>query len=98
MPLQLLAIGDSAFQAPSQPLDGEAVDPLVMRAFVLALAHRRTASDGKPGYLVQVIDYAGGKQSHVSRGVWSSECFNLRDALDSAILLLGYFEELRKGS
>ena len=39
LPVCLVAVGDSAYQAPAS--GSEAVDPLVMRGFVLALAHLR---------------------------------------------------------
>ena len=63
----------------------------------MALAHRELFVDGSVHYCTQMIDYVSGKQSHVSRGVWSSELFNQCDMLDAAILLLGYFQELRFG-
>ena len=92
-PVKLIAIGDSAYQAPSEQ---EAGDPLVMRGYVLALAHE-TERDGRLQYQLQLLDYLAGKQHHICRGVWSAELHNQCDMLDAALLQLGFLQEIRLG-
>ena len=90
LPVQVLAVGDSAFQAPAS--ESQAVDPLVMRGYVIGIGHY---SDN--GYNMQILAYAGGKQNHVCRGVWSAEVHNQCDMLDMATTLLGFLEEVKTG-
>ena len=47
-PRVLLAIGDSAFQAPTDAEIVEGRDPLVMRGYILAWAHRADIRDANP--------------------------------------------------
>ena len=49
----MVAVGDSAYQAPAS--DSEAVDPLVMRGFVLALAHLHTNGTSEEGRKTQSL-------------------------------------------
>ena len=37
LPIEVLAVGDSAFQAPSS--EAQAVDPLVMRGYAIGIGH-----------------------------------------------------------
>jgi len=91
LPVELIAIGDSAYQAPDED---SAKDPLVMRGFAIALAHWNAT---EKVYSVQLIEYLGGKQSHVCRGVWGAELHNQCDMVDTAAILNGMFHELRYG-
>jgi len=89
--VELIEIGDSAYQAS----DGDSArDSLVMRGFAMACA-RRSATDKV--YSVQLIEYLGGNQNHVCRGVWSAELPNQCDRMDTAAMLNGMFHELRFG-
>ena len=91
LPVRLLCIGDSAFQSQE---DG---DPLVMRGMVFALAHRKSDIGDRRRYQTQLLEWTAGRQKHVARGVWSAELFNQCDLIDFATVLLGFFEELRRG-
>ena len=62
MPASLIAVGDSAYQAPSSAEN--AVDPLVMRGYIIALAHYKQESSS---YALQLFTFDGGKQNHVGK-------------------------------
>ena len=94
MPVIMLAVGDSAFQAPTD--EEAATDPLVMRGYGICLAHE-TITNGLHSYQLQVMEYCSGKQSRVTRGVWSAELYNQSDMVDMAAILLGFMEEVRRG-
>ena len=79
-------MGDNAFQAPSSEV--QAVDPLVMRGYAIGIGH---CTNGE--YNLQILAYAGGKQNHVCRGVWSAEVHNQCDMLDMATTLLGFLKK-----
>ena len=42
--------------------------------------------------------FYGGRQSHVCRGVWSAELHNQCDMVDVAVILRGFFHEVRDGA
>eukprot|EP00959_Pyramimonas_sp_CCMP1952_P283070 5916800-Pyramimonas_sp.AAC.1 len=92
MPVSLIAVGDSVYQAPSD--ESKATDPLVMRGYVLGLAHY---DEKNSKYDLQVLAFLGGKQNHVCRGVWSAEIHNQCDMLDMMVIILSFFEEVRQG-
>ena len=52
---------------------------------------------GKRKYLLQVIDYVAGKQSHVCRGVWSSELHNQCDMIEMSAIVSGFTLETIRG-
>ena len=91
LPVALIAIGDSAYQAPTGCGTESTADPLVMRGYTLALAHYH---EGQRAFQLQVLEYSGGKQNHVCRGVWSAELHNQCDMADVGIIILGFLEEL----
>ena len=98
VPIHVVAVGDSAFQAPSA--EAQAVDPLVMRGYVIGIAHYEsdgTVANTSGTYNIQILAYAGGKQNHVCRGVCAAEVHNQCDMLDMATTLLGFLEEVRTG-
>ena len=98
LPVRLIAVGGSAYQAPSD-LSGRCTvgvtDPLVMRGYLIALAHYE--EDTKT-YQLQILEYVAGKQNHVCRGVWSAELFNQCDMVSMSKILLGFLEEVKRGS
>ena len=102
LPVGLVAVGDSAYQAPRTEDGG---DPLVMRGYMIALAHRSTASgeasrsapSGKMQFELQMLDYASGRPHHVCRGVWSAELHNICDMLDASLIQLAFLEEVQHG-
>ena len=100
LPVVLLTIADSAYRGPDAEeatSERTVLDPTVMRGYIIALAHVSKTSAGLKQYTIQLLDYIAGKQSHVSRGVWSAELFNQCDALAKATVLLGFLEEVRCG-
>ena len=97
LPVTLLVIADSAYRGPDAEeacSERTVSDPTVMRGYIIALAHVSRKSAGLKQYHIQLLDYTAGKQSHVSRGVWSAELFNQCDALANATVLLGFLEEV----
>ena len=100
LPVVLVTIADSAFRGPDDKescSERSRLDPTVMRGYVIGLAHCSSPSIAGRKYQIQLLDYVAGKQSHVTRGVWSSELFNQCDALGKATVLLGFLEEVRLG-
>ena len=96
LPVALIAIGDSAYQAPAGPSGTQSTaDPLVMRGYIVALAHY---DEKQHAFQLQVLEYVGGKQNHVCRGVWSAELHNQCDMADMGVILLSFLEELRRGA
>ena len=93
LPVRLVAIGDSAFKAPQA--DDDTSDALVMRGYAIVLGHFNAATNT---WQIQVLEFCGGKQSHVCRGVWSAELHNQCDMIDVAIILRGFFHEVRNGT
>ena len=119
-PRVLLAVGDSAFQAPTDEEITEGSDPLVMHGYILAWAHRtdlhdsssNSSSPSQPGaarkvpqgvtfgrrrYQLQILDDAAGKQSHVCRGVWSSELRNQCDMIEMVSIIAGFTVDATHG-
>ena len=95
-PLSLVMVGDSAFQAPSK--EEEAVDPLVMRGYVLAFAHETPNRQGDGStHQLHLIEWSCGKQKHVCRGVWSSELHNQCDMVEMGTIISAFAEEVRHG-
>jgi hypothetical protein len=88
----MIAIGDSAYQAPSS--ESEAADPLVMRGCVVALAHY---DEKTRTYHLQILEYVAGRQNQVVRGVWAAELHNQCDMIDTAVLLTSFMDEVRYG-
>ena len=52
---------------------------------------------GKRRYQLQVLDYTAVTQSHVCRGVWSSELHNQCDTLEMASIIAGFTHESTHG-
>ena len=52
---------------------------------------------GRRRYLLQVLDYAAGKQNHVCSGVWSSELHNQCDMIEMASIVSGFTLEALRG-
>ena len=94
-PLSLIMVGDSAFQAPS--CEDEAADPLVLRGYILALAHETKGSTTGSKFKIHLLEWSSGKQRHVCRGVWSSELRNQCDMVESGTIISAFIEEVRRG-
>ena len=100
LPVVLLSIADSAFKSPDPAeacSENAKIEPTVMRGYILALAHCHSESKVGRKYSLQLLDYVAGKQSHVTRGVWSSELYNQCDAFGAVAVFLGFLEEVRLG-